>query len=159
MNRQEELTGAGRGGGRWRNSCCLCYVKVRRLQKIRSLENPFTHQGKVSRRITGRGMEGEDANALQIFNPLPGSALNPAPSLSSCICARGRPEKEILKDKSTNLLFNLLVKSQFQNSLVVQWLKLHLPILGTQVRSLVQEDPTCRGATRPMHHNYWSPST
>lgn len=33
-----------------RNSCCLCYVKVRRLQKIRLLENPFTHQGKVSRR-------------------------------------------------------------------------------------------------------------
>ena len=28
---------------------------------------------------------------------------------------------------------------------------------GTQVWSLVQEDPTCRGATKPMCHNYWSP--
>ena len=27
---------------------------------------------------------------------------------------------------------------------------------GTQVRALVQEDPTCRGATKPMRHNYWA---
>ena len=27
---------------------------------------------------------------------------------------------------------------------------------GTQVRSLVQEDPTCRRATKPMRHNYWA---
>ena len=27
---------------------------------------------------------------------------------------------------------------------------------GTQVRSLVREDPTCRGATKPVRHNYWA---
>ena len=27
---------------------------------------------------------------------------------------------------------------------------------GTQVRSLVREDPTCRGATKLVHHNYWA---
>ena len=27
---------------------------------------------------------------------------------------------------------------------------------GTQVRALVQEDPTCRGATKPVRHNYWA---
>ena len=27
---------------------------------------------------------------------------------------------------------------------------------GTQVRALVQEDPTCRGATKTVHHNYWA---
>ena len=27
---------------------------------------------------------------------------------------------------------------------------------GTQVRFLVQEDPTCRGATKSVHHNYWA---
>ena len=27
---------------------------------------------------------------------------------------------------------------------------------GTRVRALVQEDPTCRGATKPMRHNYWA---
>ncbi|KAJ8779228.1 hypothetical protein J1605_012690, partial [Eschrichtius robustus] len=39
-------------------------------------------------------------------------------------------------------------------SLVAQWLRICLPMQGTQVRSLVQEDPTCRGATKPVHHNY-----
>ena len=27
---------------------------------------------------------------------------------------------------------------------------------GTQVRSLVWEDPTCRRATKPANHNYWA---
>ena len=39
-------------------------------------------------------------------------------------------------------------------SLVVQWLGVRLPMQGTRVRALVQEDPTCRGETKPMHHNY-----
>ena len=39
-------------------------------------------------------------------------------------------------------------------SLVAQWLRICLPMQGTQVRALVREDPTCRGATKPMHHNY-----
>ena len=39
-------------------------------------------------------------------------------------------------------------------SLVVQWLRVRLPMPGTQVRSLVWDDPTCRGAAKPVHHNY-----
>ena len=39
-------------------------------------------------------------------------------------------------------------------SLVVQWLRICLPMQGTQVSALVQEDPTCRGATKPVRHNY-----
>ena len=39
-------------------------------------------------------------------------------------------------------------------SLVAQWLKIHLPMQGTQVRALVWEDATCRGATKPVCHNY-----
>ena len=27
---------------------------------------------------------------------------------------------------------------------------------GTQFRALVWEDPTCRGATKSVHHNYWA---
>ena len=27
---------------------------------------------------------------------------------------------------------------------------------GTPVRALVWEDPTCRGATKPVRHNYWA---
>ena len=32
-------------------------------------------------------------------------------------------------------------------SLVVQWLRIRLPMQGTWVRALVREDPTCRGTT------------
>ena len=39
-------------------------------------------------------------------------------------------------------------------SLVVQWLRIRLPMQGTWVRALVREDLTCRGATKPVHHNY-----
>ena len=41
-----------------------------------------------------------------------------------------------------------------RTSPVVQWLRIYLPMQGTRVRSLVQEDFTCHGATKPMHHNY-----
>ena len=30
---------------------------------------------------------------------------------------------------------------------MAQWLRIRLPMQGTQVRALVREDPTCRGAT------------
>ena len=39
-------------------------------------------------------------------------------------------------------------------SLVARWLRIRLPMQGTRVRSLVREDPTCRGATEPVRHNY-----
>ena len=37
-----------------------------------------------------------------------------------------------------------------------QWLRISLPTQGAQVQSLVQEDSTCRGATKPKRHNYWA---
>ena len=39
-------------------------------------------------------------------------------------------------------------------SLVAQWLRIYLPMQGTRVRALVREDPACRGATKPVRHNY-----
>ncbi|XP_059759130.1 ras-related protein Rap-2a isoform X2 [Balaenoptera ricei] len=41
-----------------------------------------------------------------------------------------------------------------RTSLVAQRLRIRLPMQGTRVRALVWEDPTCRGATKPVHHNY-----
>ena len=41
-------------------------------------------------------------------------------------------------------------------SLVAQWLRIRLPTQGTWVRSLVREDPTRHGATKPVCHNYWA---
>ena len=43
---------------------------------------------------------------------------------------------------------------QLGTSRVAQWLRIRLPMQGTRVRALVWEDPTCRGATRPVSHNY-----
>ena len=41
-------------------------------------------------------------------------------------------------------------------SLVAQGLGVRLPMQGTRVWALVQEDPTCRRAIKPVHHNYWA---
>ena len=40
--------------------------------------------------------------------------------------------------------------------LVAQWLGICLPMQRTWVQSLVREDPTCCGATKPVRHNYWA---
>ena len=47
-----------------------------------------------------------------------------------------------------------VLTSNHRTSLVVQWLRSHLPMRGTRVRALVQEYPTCRRATKPVCHNY-----
>ena len=39
-------------------------------------------------------------------------------------------------------------------SLVAQWLRIRLLMQGTRVQALVQEDPTCHGATKSVSHNY-----
>ena len=41
-----------------------------------------------------------------------------------------------------------------ETSLVAQWLRIRLPVQGTWARALVGEDPTCRGAAKPVQHNY-----
>ena len=45
-------------------------------------------------------------------------------------------------------------KRECRASLVARWLRIRLPMQGTRVRALVQEDPTCCGATKPVRHNY-----
>ena len=39
-----------------------------------------------------------------------------------------------------------------ETSLVVQWLKICLPMQGTWVQSLVWEDPTCHRAAKPVYN-------
>ena len=41
-------------------------------------------------------------------------------------------------------------------SLMAQWWRIHLSTEETQVQSLIQEDPTCCRAAKPMHHDYWA---
>ena len=46
-----------------------------------------------------------------------------------------------------------------QTSLVVRQIRICLPVQGTQVWSLVQEDSTRHGTTKPVDHDYWNPHT
>ena len=50
-------------------------------------------------------------------------------------------------------MYTLLYLKWIGASLVAQWLRICLPMQGTRVRALVWEDPTCRGATKPVSHN------
>ena len=70
----------------------------------------------------------------------------------------GKMSVQILCPVLTGLFVFLLLscKSSSWASLVAQWLGIRLPMQGTRVRALVWEDPTCRGATRAMSHNYWA---
>ena len=51
-------------------------------------------------------------------------------------------------------VWRFLKKLNIGASLVAQWLRVCLPMQGTQVRALVWEDPTCCGAAGPVSHNY-----
>ncbi|KAJ8790809.1 hypothetical protein J1605_021237 [Eschrichtius robustus] len=58
-----------------------------------------------------------------------------------------------LKETQMSLIYDG-IKVQKGASLVAQWLRICLSMQGTRVRALVWEDPTCRGATKSVRHNY-----
>ena len=55
--------------------------------------------------------------------------------------------------KYLQYVYKTPILRMYRASLVAQWLRICLPMQGTRVRALVWEDPTCRGATRPVSHN------
>ena len=55
------------------------------------------------------------------------------------------------------LNYNLIRKRCRGTSLVVQWLRICLPVKGTWVQSLVGEDSTHRGAIKPVCCNHCNP--
>ena len=52
--------------------------------------------------------------------------------------------------------FYFHVFTPFWTPLMAQWIRTFLLMQRTQVQSLVQEDTTCHGTTKPVHHNYWA---
>ena len=55
---------------------------------------------------------------------------------------------------SPTLIMSKNIRPILGTSLMVQLLRICLPVQGTGVRALVWKDPTCRGATKPVRHNY-----
>ena len=51
-------------------------------------------------------------------------------------------------------LFKKKKKTDLWVSLVVQWVRILLPMQGTQLRSLAQENSTCHWAIKPVCRNY-----
>ena len=61
---------------------------------------------------------------------------------------------EIFDNRIGGKALSLTLKTGTGTSLVAQWLRICLPMQGTRVRALAQEDPTCHKATKPVRHNY-----
>ena len=72
------------------------------------------------------------------------------------VCVKYKDYNLIVKNNKMKITTTIKKKRIWGTSLVAQWLRIRLPMQGTRVRALVREDPTCRGATKPMHHNYWA---
>ena len=65
------------------------------------------------------------------------------------ITTRGKNYRKGMIKENINI-----IKTQKQGtSLVVWWLTIRLPMQGVWVQSLVQKDPICHRATKPVHHN------
>ena len=76
------------------------------------------------------------------------------PNFGQVRCQGGSLAIPTLPFKRTqNLAQNISVRT----TLVVQWLRIRLPVQGAPAGSLAQEDPMCHGATKSLCHHYWCP--
>ena len=66
------------------------------------------------------------------------------------------PKKSCCMEKNHVIKTYFKRKSWKQDFPVVQWVRICLPLQGTKVQSLVQENFTCCGAFKPMHNNHWT---
>ena len=65
-------------------------------------------------------------------------------------------EKKLLKLVKIFSEINITATYQLGASLVTQVWRIHLAVQKTWVQSLILEDSTCIGATKPVHHNSWA---
>ena len=74
------------------------------------------------------------------------------------LCHKNKEMISLLIAEKINISYmkNCLKVKLPGTSLVVQWLRICLPMQGTWVWALVREDPTCHGATKPVRCNYWA---
>ena len=87
---------------------------------------------------------------IPFSNELPNPEIKPR---SPALQADSLPSKPPGKPQNQS---TISFKNTARTSLEAQWIRIHLPMQRTRVRSLVQEDSTCCGATRPVCHDYWA---
>ena len=82
-------------------------------------------------------------------------ALNRWKILSGCLLRRSAPHCTWVPDRQKWEILNdfTTVYWGFPGGSVQ---RIHLTTQETQVWFLVQENPTCHEATKPMHYNYWA---
>ena len=115
----------------WVHVLYMCKVKAKVIQSCNSLQPHGLLQARTLDWVASPFSRG-------IF-PTQG----PNPGL-----LHGRQILYQLSDKESPIMYAILSKMLWRTSLVVQWLTIHLPMLGTWVQSLVQEDLTCHRATK-----------
>ena len=93
--------------------------------------------------------------SLLVSHPLPYSA---SPLSNSSSASPNSDFNMMLFTMTSKGLYTSLnpqhSKLSLQTFLIVQWLRLSLPMQGTWVRPLVQEDSTCHGAAKPVLPDY-----
>ena len=109
---------------------CICNIYNSNLDKTSVIKSKFWV------RVKAKHSEGRMLHS--------GLDLNPGSSLTS------------VSSWATYLTSLSCQENRLGASLVAQWLRVCLPMKGTRVQALVWEDPTCRGATKPVSHNYWA---
>ena len=103
--------------------------------------------------------QGSPNNELLCTHHPVSTVVNPWPILFNLFCAPTSANLIYLITSSIKFQYEQLKDKDIKNittgtSLVAQWLRIRLLMQGTWVRALVQEDPTCCGATKPIRHNY-----
>ena len=126
-----------------------------------SVETEASTRGLVGRKVvfrqSGQGRCETSKGRHQLAKWLHGFALSRGLDLELLMvsCLQYRQEEGEEKTAQGTLEFSGPVAEskteESRTSLVVQWIGIHQPLQGTRVRSLVWEDPTCLGATQPVH--------
>ena len=93
---------------------------------------------------------GQGASRQKIQNIKPKQYCNKFNKIKKVHIKKKSLKKKSIATNDTGLINCLIHKKKNCTSGVVQWLKTHLPMEETWVRSLVQEDSACCRETKPV---------